>query len=128
MYSLEKIPGRIYLILLRKMSDKGEAIRMDIDEMIEQLLDMDIVGDSNTVTFSDEAKQLIHEIAEKCNSIPLVNKTKEQAERYGEGMTAEQIYVDMLCKIVEAPTRMLMRMVVRMLIPVIDKKLTEGGV
>lgn len=100
---------------------------MDIDEMIEQLLGMDIVGDSNTVSFSDEAKQLIHKIAEKCNTIPIVNETQEQAEQYGEGFTAEQIYVDMLYKIVDAPTRIHMRMSARMLIPVIDKKLREGG-
>ena len=101
---------------------------MDIDEMIERLLDMDIVGDGNTITFSDDAKQLIHEIAEKCNTIPIVNETQEQAEKYGEGFTAEQVYVDMLHKIVEAPTRIHMRMSTRMLIPVIDKKLMEGGV
>ena len=100
---------------------------MDIDEMIEQLLGMDIVGDNDTVIFSNEAKQLIHEIAKRCNTIPIVNETKEQAEQYGEGFTAEQIYVDMLYKIVDAPTRIHMRMSARMLIPVIDKKLREGG-
>lgn len=101
---------------------------MDIDEMIEQLLDMDIVGDSDTVTFSDEAKQLIHKIAEKCNTIPIVNETKEQVEQYGEGITAEQVYVDMLYKIVKAPTRIHMRMSARILILIIDQKLMEGGV
>lgn len=100
---------------------------MNIDEMIKRLLEMDIVGDSNTVTFSDEAKQLIHEIAEKCNTIPIVNETQEQAEQYAEGLTAEQVYVDMLYKIVEAPTRIHMRMSARMLLPVIDKKLRKEG-
>lgn len=53
--------------------------------------------------------------------------TKEQAEKYAEGVTAEQVYVDMLHKIVEAPTRLHMRAAVRMLIPVIDRKLKGGG-
>ncbi len=101
---------------------------MDIDKMIEQLLDMDIVKEDDTVTFSDEAKQLIHEIAEKCNSIPIVDKTREQAMQYGEGYTAEQIYIDMLHKIVNAPTQIHMRMSARMLIPIIDQKLMEGVV
>lgn len=101
-------------------------IGMDIDKMIEQLLDIDIVQEDNTVVFSDEAKQLIHEIAEKCNSIPIVDKTKEQAMQYGEGYTAEQIYIDMLYKIVNAPTQVHMRMVARMLIPIIYQKLSEG--
>lgn len=99
---------------------------MDIDEMIEQLLEMDIVGDSNTVTFSDEAKQLIHKIAEKCNTIPIVNETTEQAEEYARGLSAEQVYTDMLYKIVEAPTRIHMRVSARILIPIIDQKLREG--
>lgn len=99
-----------------------------LDDMIADLLDMDIVRDSNTVIFSDEAKQLIHEIAEKCNTIPIVNETKEQAKQYGEGITAEQVYVDMLYKIVESPTRIHMLMSPRMLIPIISKKLKEQGV
>lgn len=99
---------------------------MDIDEMIEQLLGMDIVGNGNTVTFSDEAKQLIHEITEKCNTIPIVNETTEQAEEYARGLSAEQVYTDMLYKIVEAPTRIHMRVSARILIPIIDQKLREG--
>lgn len=101
---------------------------MDIDEMIEQLLGMDIVGDSNTVIFSDEAKQLIHKIAEKCSTIPIVDETREQAEEYARGLSADQVYTDMLYKIVEAPTRIHMRVSARMLIPIIDQKLRNVGV
>lgn len=100
---------------------------MEIDGMIEKLLGMEIVGEGNSVVFSVETKQLIHEIAVKCSTIPIVNETQEQAEQYGEGFTAEQIYVDMLYKIVEAPTRIHMRMSARMLIPIIDQKLRAGG-
>ena len=102
--------------------------RIEFEEMVEKLFDMDIVGDNNTVTFSDEAKQLIHEIAEMCNTIPIVNETKGQAKQYGAGLTAEQVYIDMLYKIVHAPTSIHMRMAARMLIPVIDQKLMEGVV
>lgn len=101
---------------------------MEIDGMIEKLLGMEIVGEGNSVVFSVEAKQLIHEIALKCSTIPIVDETREQAEEYARGLSAEQIYIDMLYKIVEAPTRIHMRMSARMLIPVIDKKLMEGGV
>lgn len=103
---------------------------MEIDKMIEDLLEMDIVKPDNTVTFSDEAKQIIHEIARKCRSIPIVDETREQAEKYARGLSAEQVYTDMLYKIVEAPTRIHMRVSARMLIPIIDQKLrsteTEG--
>lgn len=68
----------------------------DVDEMIERLLDMDIVKADNTVVFSNEARQLIHEIAEKCSTIPIVDETREQAEEYARGLSAEQVYTDML--------------------------------
>lgn len=103
---------------------------MEIDKMVEELLGKDIVKSDNTVTFSNEAKQLIHEIAEKCSIIPIVDETREQAEEYARGLSAEQVYTDMLYKIVEAPTRIHMRVSARMLIPIIDQKLqsaeTEG--
>lgn len=102
----------------------------DVDEMIERLLDMDIVKADNTVVFSDEGKLLIHEIAEKCSTIQIVDETRAQAEEYARGLYAEQVYTDMLYKIVEAPTRIHMRVSARMLIPIIDQKLrnaeTEG--
>lgn len=96
---------------------------MEIDKMIEKLLGMDIVKADNTVIFSNEARQLIHEIAEKCSTIPIVDETREKAEEYARGLSAEQVYTDMLYKIVEAPTRIHMRVSARMLIPIIDQKL-----
>ncbi len=98
---------------------------MEIDKMIEELLGMDIVKADNTVAFSNEARQLIHEIAEKCSTIPIVDR--EQAEEYARGLSAEQVYTDMLYKIVEAPTSIHMRVSARMLIPIIDQKLRNEG-
>lgn len=94
------------------------------------MTDMEVVGGNNSIVFTDEAKLLIHEIAKKCNTIPIVDETREQAEEYARGLSAEQVYADMLYKIVEAPTRIHMMVSARMLIPVIDQKLpsveTEG--
>lgn len=98
-----------------------------LDDMIADLLDMDIIKADNTVVFSDEAKLLIHEIAEKCSTIPIVDETREQAEEYARGLSAEQVYTDMLYKIVEAPTRIHMRVSAKMLIPIISRKLKERG-
>ena len=98
---------------------------MEIDEMIEELLGMDIVKEDNTVLFSKESKDLIHEIAVKCNTIPNVDETREQAEEYARDLSAEQVYTDMLYKIVEAPTRIHMRVSARMLMPIIDQKIKQ---
>lgn len=100
---------------------------MEIDKMIEELLGMDIVNEDNTLAFSAESEQLIHKIAAKCSSIPIVDETREQAEAYAEGLSAEEVYLDMCRKIVSAPTRIHMMMSARMLIPVIDRKLREEG-
>lgn len=96
---------------------------MDIDKMIDQLLDMDIVRDDNSVEFSEEAKKIIHQIALKCNEIPIIKETQEKAEQYGKNLSAEQVYIEMLYKIVEAPTSIHMIMSARMLIPIIDRKI-----
>lgn len=97
-----------------------------IDDKVALLLELPLPDKNGEIQLTDAHKQLISEIGEMCNNIPLVQDTKEQAEKYAEGVTAEQVYVDMLHKIVEAPTRLHMRAVVRMLIPIIDKKLKGG--
>lgn len=98
---------------------------MKIDDLICELLEEPNIQKDNMVVFTDEAVQLIHEIAERCNDIPIVQETKEKAEEYAEGLSAEQVFVDMLHKIVAAPTRMHMTMSARMLIPIIARKLKE---
>lgn len=99
--------------------------QLDIDGMICELL-QEQCTDGEKVKFTDRAVDLIHKISEKCQVIPIVKETQEQAKNYAEEMTAEQIYLDMLIKIVEAPTKIHMRLAARMLIPIIDRKLEEG--
>lgn len=97
----------------------------DIDEMIEKLLDMDIVNEDNTVIFTDGAKQLIHEIAEECTKMHFWKKNRNRVAGYGRDLSAEDVYVDMLRKIVKAPTKIHMIMSARLLIPVIDQKIQD---
>lgn len=96
---------------------------MEIDEMISRLLDMELVGRDGKVIFTKEAEMLIHQIAEKCSVVPIIQETQDQAEKYAQGLSAEQIYIDMLEKIVQAPARIHMRVAARMLIPIIDQKI-----
>ncbi len=97
-----------------------------LDYMIVDLLEMNLTESNGRVVFTDEVKELIHSIAKRCNEIPIVQQTGEWAREYTEGLSPEEIYTDMLYKIVEAPTRLHMKVAVRMLIPVIDKKLWGG--
>lgn len=95
----------------------------NIDDLIADFLEMKIADESNEIVFTDEAKTLIHEIAERCKGIPLVKQTQEAANEYAADMSPEDIYKDMLYKIVKAPTRLHMIASARLLIPIIDRKL-----
>ena len=96
---------------------------MKIDDLICDLLDEPSVQDDDSVVFTDRALELIHAIAEKCKEIPVVKKNQRQMEEYAAGLSAEEIYVDMLIKIAAAPTAIHMRMSARLLIPIISAKL-----
>lgn len=98
-----------------------------LDDMIVDLLDMNLGKADGRVVFSDEAKGLIHDIAEKCKEIPTVSQKNDKAEEYAAGLSPEDIYIDMLHKIVEAPTKLHMKMSAYLLIPIIDRKLREEG-
>lgn len=97
-----------------------------LDKMIEDLLEEPVV-DNNEIVFTSRAVELIHQISEKCKDIPIVKRTQEQAEDYAKDLTAEQVYHDMLCKIVDAPTALHMKCSARILIPIIDQKLKARG-
>lgn len=96
---------------------------MEIDDLICDLLNEPSVQDDDSVVFTDKALELIHEIAEKCRDIPVVKESQKQMEEYAAGLSAEEIYVDMLIKIAAAPTPIHMRMSARLLIPIISAKL-----
>ena len=100
---------------------------MNIDDLICKLLEEPVTQEDNRIEFTSRSIELIHEVAKMCNEIPIVEKTKEQAEDYAEGLSAEQVYLDMLVKIVDAPTAIHMKMSVKMLIPIISRKLKERG-
>lgn len=97
-----------------------------LDKMIEDLLEEPVV-DNNEIVFTSRAVKLIHEISEKCKGIQIVEQTREQAEEYAKDLSAEEVYYDMLRKIVDAPTTLHMKCSVRMLVPIIDRKLKERG-
>lgn len=97
-----------------------------IDELMEKLLEEPVV-DNNEIVFTSRAVELIHEILEKCKGIQIVEQTREQAEEYAKDLSAEEVYYDMLRKIVDAPTTLHMKCSVRMLVPIIDRKLKERG-
>lgn len=94
-----------------------------IDDMVSDLIGMKLIDSNGRVVFTDEAKELIHNIAEKCNDFPADPKGEERLRKYSNGMTPEDVYIDMICKIACAPLPIFARATVRVLIPIIDQKL-----
>lgn len=96
-----------------------------IDAMVEHLLELNIVNKDGSITFTEESERLIHEIAGRCEEFYIVRESKELAEGYAKDLSAEMVYIDMLKKIIGAPTPLHIMAVVRLLIPVISQKLRE---
>lgn len=101
---------------------------MKIDDLIYELLEEPVVQEDDSIVFTSRSIELIHKIAEECNTIFTVKKTQHEREEYAKGLSVEEIYIDMLIKIVCAPTSIHMRMAPKMLIPIISQKLKERGI
>lgn len=98
-----------------------------IDDLVIKLLEYDLrPTPQGGWEITEEMRALIHEIAEECNALEIVKRVTEGKEEWLEQATPEEIYIHMLKKIVEAPTRMHMICVPRVLIPLIDQKLREN--
>ena len=98
-----------------------------MNKLIENLLDMELINDNGEVDFTDEARELIHIIAEKCRETTVYKKAVVKSEEYAKTMSAEDMYKDMLLKIVDANTRYEMIIITRLIIPLIDDKLVKAG-
>ena len=102
-----------------------EENKMEIDNLICELIEEPVAQGHNNIIFTSRSMELIHKIAERCNDIPIVQDTEAQAKEYAKDLSAEQVYLDMLVKIVNAPTAIHMKMSVKMLMPIISRKLKE---
>jgi len=98
---------------------------MEIDDLICDLLDQPVVQKDNSIVFNSNTVELIHEIAGRYNGIYFDQAMYEQSEEYAKNLSAEEVYYDMLVKIVTAPTQIHMKMSARLLIPIISQKLKE---
>ena len=66
---------------------------MNIDDLICELLEEPCAGEKGGVVFTSRSVELIHEIAEKCKTIPIVSSTQKQAEEYGHSLRREMCFL-----------------------------------
>lgn len=96
------------------------------NNMVAEILEKVPFKDGKPV-FSEETRKLIHEAAGYGKESPFFKnkKTKAEAEKYAKGLAAEEVYLDMLGKIANAPTMIHARASAMGLLVVVDEKLQE---
>lgn len=102
----------------------------DMLEKIEKKIEKHKTGHFK---FDDEAKAMVHELAEMIRkrpaAIPYTQHRMQSKRLYLEAVAdkePELIYLDMLVKVAEAPTRYHLAGTILTLIPIIDDKLSKG--
>lgn len=99
-----------------------------IDE--EFLRIMDIVTPQNEVetswNFTDEAIKMIHDLAKECRETQIFKANEHKAAEYKIGRKVEDLWMDMMIKVAEAPTRFHAFGTVRLMIPIISEAINEG--
>lgn len=102
--------------------NKTDELYGDNGLMVEFIDNAVLDKDGNLTGFTDRGKAIIREIADYARSNPLYEKTKEEREQYcSHGPTADNVYVDMLLKVLNAPFTIYRDMTVLMLMPVLDQ-------
>lgn len=78
--------------------------------------------------FSDEAKELISEVAEYCRRTKLYNHTKKDEPEFIRTESAEYLFLHMITKIAKAPSSLHSFGAVIIMMPAIDDAIKGGRV
>ncbi|MBP0977760.1 MAG: hypothetical protein J6P89_06275 [Oscillospiraceae bacterium] len=98
-------------------------------ELMEEVENCNPEFSTDGMIFSDKAKEYIYELADYSRGLKSYRRTMEgetgiARKEYEEvGASASRMYIDMLHKIVNAPTEIHMELVPVMLMPLIDERL-----
>lgn len=103
----------------KKEFEKPELKELDMDEIVDKILDLNIVEDDK-VNFTEEAKILIHMAAEKARKTKIYERSFENQPEEWKKAKPEELYMEMLMKIINAPTKIHMIAVPRLILPAID--------
>lgn len=89
-------------------------------ELINSITDV-----TNGWKFNSEQIEMIRILNDECDRSGLYEATREQTKAYRAGLTAEQIFMDMVMKVAYAPNMIMAIASVKLLIPEIHDKLLE---
>lgn len=94
------------------------------DLMIE-LLGIAEVTEGNKVQFTDRAKEIIEELAEKYRETPVYKQSQKETPEWVNTATAADIYIQLCDRIVNAPTTAHMLIAPKILLPILWEKIQE---
>lgn len=103
----------------KKEFEKPELKELDMDEIVDKILDLNIV-EGNKVNFTEEAKSLIHTAAEKARKTKIYEHNFENRPEKWKEAKPEDLFMEMLLKIINAPAKIHMIAVPRLMLPAID--------
>lgn len=94
-------------------------------DLFVELLGISEVTQGNKVEFTDRAKEIIEELAEKYRETPIYKQAKKKEPEWVKTATAEEIYIQLCDRIIEAPTTLHMLIAPKILLPILHKKIQE---
>ena len=94
-------------------------------DLIVELLGIAEVTSGNKVEFTDRAKEIIEELAEKYKETPIYKQAKREEPEWVKTATTEEIYIQLCDRIVEAPTTLHMLFAPKILLPILHEKIQE---
>lgn len=100
----------------------------NINLMITNMLESVLEGSdkiSGNIRFSEEAKVLISDLAEKARKTDTYKENEEKGRQFLGAMSPENMFNHMTAKILEAPTEIHMIMSVILMIPFIDEAIKK---
>lgn len=99
---------------------------LKIDDLIINFLEIDLIDNKNNkIIFTDNAKKIIHEIAIQAKYLSIIKISQNKINKYVNENTAEEIYLNLLVKIKNAPTIMQMKTSAYINIYALDKRLKQ---
>ena len=97
-----------------------ELKEINFDELVQMILNMEIMN-GKEVNFTEDAKKLIHVAAEKAKKAAVYKHNADKQSERWKAAPAEELFTEMLLKIVNAPTKIHMMAAPRLMIPAVDE-------
>lgn len=96
---------------------------MSDKDMIIELLEITEVSEGNTVQFTDRAKEIIMDLAEKYKETPVYKQSRKEMPEWVKTATEAEIYIQLCDRIVEAPSVIHMMIAPKILLPILWDKI-----